>query len=211
MILLRTAILATLLLSAPALAQGPTTPGPHDHPQQGTQPAPATPGSAMPGAMMGGQMMGGQHGSMMGGSMMHGQMGGSGAGMSGRMGDSNRGSGAGMMGLYGLDRVEGRLAFLKTELKLTDAQLPAWTVFADQVRTNATTMSAERHAMHGRVGADVSLPDRLLAQVNAFTAHAEEMTKLKAALDPLYAGFSAEQKKIADEIVFSPMGIPVGM
>lgn len=204
MTLLRTAFLATLLLSVPALAQTPTAPDPHNHPPQGTQPAPTAPGP----------MMGGQHGSMMGGSMMsgpmmQGQTGGS--GMPGRMGNNNRGAGAGMMGLYGLDRVEGRLAFIKTELKLSEAQLPAWTVFAEQVRTNATTMSAERQAMHGRVGADVALPDRLLAQANAFTAHAEEMSKLKQALDPLYASFSAEQKKTADEIVFSPMGIPAGM
>ena len=110
-----------------------------------------------------------------------------------------------------IDRVEGRLAFLKAELKISDVQLPAWNVFADAVRGNATTMHAERRYMSGRVGADVSLPDRLAAQANAFAAHAEEMAKLKAALDPLYASLGAEQKKTADEIVFSPMGVPIGM
>ena len=72
-------------------------------------------------------------------------------------------------------------------------------------------MHAERRYMSGRVGADVSLPDRLAAQANAFAAHAEEMAKLKDALDPLYASLSPEQKKTADEIVFSPMGVPLGM
>ena len=33
--------------------------------------------------------------------------------------------------------VEGRLAFLKTELKITDAQLPLWNAVADAVRANA--------------------------------------------------------------------------
>jgi hypothetical protein len=51
----------------------------------------------------------------------------------------------------------------------------------------------------------------VLAQANAFAAHAEEMLKFKAALDPLYAVFTPEQKKTADEIVFSSMGVPVGM
>lgn len=124
--------------------------------------------------------------------------------MAGTMGS---GTTAGVM----IDRIDGRLAFLKTELKITEAQLPAWNTFATAVRSNVTTMKAELQAMHGMVGGDVSAPDRLLAQANAFAAHAEEMTKLKAALDPLYAALSAEQKKIADEIVLSPMGVPVGM
>ncbi|MBM3538348.1 MAG: hypothetical protein FJX55_10995 [Alphaproteobacteria bacterium] len=136
--------------------------------------------------------------SMMQGGMMQGRS------MSERMG------GQGQAGRHGIDRVEGRLAFIKTELKISDAQLPAWNAFAEAVRTNATTMHAEHQFMHGRVGPDVSLPDRLAAQANAFAAHAEEMAKLKTVLDPLYASLSAEQKKTADEIVFSPMGVPVG-
>lgn len=143
-------------------------------------------------------------GMMMNG-MMQGGMTGQNRAMAGRPGTD------GPLGLYEIDRVEGRLAFIRAELKISDAQLPAWTVFADAVRTNATTMHAERRYMSGRVGADVSLPDRLAAQANAFAAHAEEMAKLKDALDPLYASLSPEQKKTADEIVFSPMGVPLGM
>ena len=139
----------------------------------------------------------------------------------GMMGPGGPGAGSGMMygyrqnwsefGNLTIERVEGRLAFLKTELKISDGQLPAWNAFADAVRVNATTMHVERRYMSGRVGADVSRPDRLAAQANAFAAHAEEMAKLKAALDPLYSSLSAEQKKTADEIVFSPMGVPLGM
>ena len=33
--------------------------------------------------------------------------------------------------------VEGRLAFLKTELKITDAQLPLWNAVAEAIRANA--------------------------------------------------------------------------
>ena len=65
-----------------------------------------------PGAMMGGQM------SMMG--MM--------------------GQGC-MMPMMGMsDHVAGRLAFLKAELKITDAQLPQWNAFADALRAHATQM-----------------------------------------------------------------------
>src|SRR6516164_758614 len=49
-----------------------------------------------------------------------------------------------MMGQDGMsmmaDHVEGRLAFLKTELKITDAQLPLWNAVADAIRANAKSM-----------------------------------------------------------------------
>lgn len=187
MTLLRATALAALLFTTPGLAQG------QDHRHATPQPQ-ASPPARM---MMTPDMM--QGGMMPQGGMMQGR------GMGERRGAD------GPTGLRGLDRVEGRLAFLKAELKITDAQLPAWNAFAEAVRGNATTMGVEHQAMHGRVGTDVSLPDRVLAQANAFTAHAEEMMRFKAVLDPLYASLSAEQKKTADEIVFSPMGVPIGM
>lgn len=183
--LLPATILAVLLFAAPALAQN----------SQQRQPPPMMVGPGMMQGMMG---QGGMPGSGMMGP-------GSGSGMA-----MGKHQGPSAFGNVVIDRVEGRLAFLKTELKISDAQLPAWNAFAEAVRTNAATAHAERQFMSGRVGSDVSLPDRLAAQANAFTAHAEEMVKLKAVLDPLYAGFSAEQKKTADEIVFSPMGVPMG-
>ena len=39
------------------------------------------------------------------------------------------------------DHVEGRIAVLKAELKITEAQLPQWNAFADALRENARRMS----------------------------------------------------------------------
>jgi hypothetical protein len=36
--------------------------------------------------------------------------------------------------------IEGRLAFLKTELKITEVQAPQWTAYADALRANAKRM-----------------------------------------------------------------------
>lgn len=47
------------------------------------------------------------------------------------------------------EHVEGRIAFLKTELKITDAQLPLWNSFAQAVRDNATAMQGMRGGMTG--------------------------------------------------------------
>jgi len=45
--------------------------------------------------------------------------------------------------------VEGRLAFLKTELKITDAQLPLWNAVGDAIRANAKGMGAMAEGMMG--------------------------------------------------------------
>jgi len=193
--LLQATAIATLLAAIPLLAQSQE----HQH----ATPQPAQPRLSSPGMTMSPGMMQGMMGS--GGMMTQGMIGQGSPGLG--SGGRQRWSGFGNMPI---DRVEGRLAFLKTELRISDAQLPAWNAFAEAVRTNATTQHAERQFMHGRVGTDVPLPDRVAAQANAFAAHAEEMAKLKAVLDPLYASLSAEQKKTADEIVFSPMGVPIG-
>jgi len=164
------------LIAGPALAQQP----PHDehHP-----PAPgAAAGPGMPGGMAGpGDMP------MMG--MMR---------MMGRDGMS-------MMGAMAR-HVEGRLAFLKTELKITDAQLPLWNAVADAMRANAKSMGDMAGGMMGG-SQTATLPDKLAMREKMMTAHLEALRKFKAAADPLYAALSDEQKKTADELLIGPMGM----
>ena len=50
-----------------------------------------------------------------------------------------------MMSMAG--HVEGRIAFLKTELKITDAQTPQWNAFADALRANAQRIREMRTTM----------------------------------------------------------------
>ena len=115
-----------------------------------------------------------------------------------------------MMGQGGLPmmakHIEGRLAFLKTELKITDAQLPLWNAFAEAMREDASTMHAMPHPMMGMNKA-ATLPDKLAAHETMLTAHLEAVRKLKAAADPLYAALNADQKKTADDIMLSPIGM----
>lgn len=101
-----------------------------------------------------------------------------------------------MMGQDGIrvmaKHIEGRLAFLKTELKITEAQLPLWNAFAQVMRDNATAMQAMPHTIMGK---------------NKAAARLEGVPKLKAAADPLYMALDTDQKKTADEIMLSPMGM----
>ena len=102
--------------------------------------------------------------------------------------------------------VEGRLAFLKTELKITDAQLPLWNVVADAIRANAKSMGEMSGGMM-RSSQTATLPEKLALREKMMTAHLEALHRLKAAVDPLYAALSDEQKKTADEVLMGPMGM----
>jgi LTXXQ motif family protein len=167
------------LLASPALAQQQAHP--EHHPSATPAPEAAMPGQAMPG---GGSMMG----------MMRMMMGQDGMGGMPMM--------AAMAG-----HVEGRLAFLKTEWNITDAQLPLWNTFAQAVRDNAKAMQDMMHGGMMGAGQSATLPDKLAMREKMMTAHLDALRKLKTAVDPLYAALSDEQKKTADEIMLTPMGM----
>jgi len=103
--------------------------------------------------------------------------------------------------------VEGRIAFLKTELKITDAQQPLWSAVADAMRASAKDMAAMMPTMQSTG----TLPEKLAAREKAMTAHLEALRKLKAAVEPLYATLSDDQKKTADQLMIGPMGMMMGM
>jgi len=56
-------------------------------------------------------------------------------------------TGPGMGGMATIDRIEGRIAFLRTELKITDAQATAWNGFAEALRANAKKLGEVRASM----------------------------------------------------------------
>jgi hypothetical protein len=173
------------LVAGPVFAQQPEH-GQH-HPA-GTPPAAAAPAPGMPG----GAMTGASDMPMMG--MMRMTM------------DRDGMSGMSMMSAM-TGHVEGRLAFLKTELKITDAQLPLWNGVADAIRANAKSMGETMSG--GMMGSSqtAALPDKLALREKMMTAHLEALRKYRAAVDPFYAALSDEQKKTADELLMGPMGM----
>jgi hypothetical protein len=114
----------------------------------------------------------------------------------------------GMIGMMGMaQHVEGRIAFLKAELKITEAQMPQWNAFAEALRANARGMSEMPTTMMGQGSASVSAPDRLDRMEKMMSATLEAVKGAKIALAPLYAVFTEEQKKVADQLIHGPMGI----
>jgi hypothetical protein len=134
-------------------------------------------------------------------------------GWSGDAPDWARGMGR-MMGLDAdevLDRIEGRLAFVKAELKITPEQEAAWNAFADTMRKAAAERAGEMAGMIDSMksGAffDKPLPARLADQEARLQGRLDQVKAVRAAVDQLYASLSEEQKKSADDIVMPMMGM----
>jgi hypothetical protein len=143
--------------------------------------------------MKGEEMMKGcdmMHGDMMGGDMAH---------MSQMM----------SMMHEKLSHAGDRVASLKTELKITEAQTAAWTKFSDALLASAKSMEESMDAMHKQMQSGVmpTLPEKLDHHAKMAAAHITNLQAIKTALDPLYASFSDEQKKLADGLKIGPMGL----
>jgi LTXXQ motif family protein len=187
------AALMITALSPSSFAQSPAEHEAHHPQQQNAAPAPTQP--APPAGQSGtGQGMMGQ--GMMGGGMMN---------MMQMMG--SRQSECAMGGMGTIDRVEGRIAFLRTELKITDAQSVAWNAFADTLRNNAKYLGEVRASMVSQPGASQSLVDRLALQEKWLLARLEGIRAIKSALTNLVGALSDEQKKTVDELLAPHMGM----
>ena len=113
-----------------------------------------------------------------------------------------------------LDRIDGRLAFLKTELKITDEQTPSWDELAGVIRSTAELHNALMQGMlkEFQDGEFLKkpLPERLAYQQTHLEARLEQVKTVRAAVEKLYAKLSDEQKQAADEIVLPMMGMGMG-
>lgn len=190
-----TAALLLSIIGSSSFAQSPAEHQGH-HPDQEEAPAAKSPAAPEPprGASPSQGMMGGGMMNMMGGNMPMSDM--------MRMMAMMRQSGEGM---ETIDRVEGRVAFLRTELKITDAQTPAWNAFADALRANAKALGELRTSMMSQAGE--TLVDRLTWQEKWLSARLEATRAMKSALTNLVGSFSDEQKKTADEVLAPNMGM----
>jgi hypothetical protein len=112
------------------------------------------------------------------------------------------GAQSGMM----MSDVEGRLAALKTEVKINDAQASQWNRFADALRTAAKSINGMFEQMT-QPGAAATLPTRLDRHEKMLSAHLNALRTVKDALEPLYASLNDEQKTLADGLMIGPMGM----
>ena len=114
----------------------------------------------------------------------------------------------GGMPMAALAHIEDRLASLKAELAITDAQSARWTAFADAWREQANSMRNSMGAMMGlmmNTDTSVSAPDRADAMVAMMSARLESMKAVVAAEKALYTELTDAQKKTVDRLLSGPM------
>lgn len=108
------------------------------------------------------------------------------------------------------ERVEARLAYLKTALKITGAQETQWTAFADVQRKHAREADQRMQERRARMeqGARPARPnavERMEFRQKMLATQSQRLGELIEAGKPLYAALSPEQQKIADELL-APRG-----
>jgi DNA anti-recombination protein RmuC len=103
------------------------------------------------------------------------------------------------------ERIEARLAYLKTALKITDAQQSQWDAFASVLRKQAGNMEQRMQAWHAKMDQQkpqhVTAIDRLERRQAMLTAASQNLQEVIAAAKPLYAVLTPEQQQIADQLL----------
>ena len=133
---------------------------------------------------------------MMGGGMGHGR----GDGMMGMMS-----GGCTMMGMMGRNGdastfAEGRIAFIKAELAITEAQRDVWEAYATALRKNLESMQQMRATMMGATR-PTSPVERLDLHISTMESRLQALKGVKPALAALYATLSEDQKKSAEGVL----------
>ncbi|MCB4825487.1 Spy/CpxP family protein refolding chaperone [Roseicella aerolata] len=100
-----------------------------------------------------------------------------------------------------LDRVEGRLAFLRAELRITDQQAPAWEQFAQSLRTARQHLVEARDVLQVAGHANHTPAERLAAYERHLAARLEGLRAARTTFDHLYGMLDEAQKRTAAELV----------
>jgi hypothetical protein len=121
------------------------------------------------------------------------------------------------------ERVEARIAYARTALKITDAQAPQWENLANVMRKQASDRDERTQQFRGKWEAaraqgegqgqradgamqrpqrpNVSAIERLERTQQRMTERSAKLNDVITAAKPLYAAFSPEQKQIADAML----------
>lgn len=101
------------------------------------------------------------------------------------------------------ERVEARIAYAKTALRITDAQAKLWAPVADFMRREAHERDAMIQQFEAKRGEreKISAIDRLKHHQEMMQKASAKLGEFIAVVQPLYASFSDEQKRTADELL----------
>jgi periplasmic protein CpxP/Spy len=96
--------------------------------------------------------------------------------------------------------VDGRIAFLKTELKITHDQDTQWQQVAAAMRQNADALDQAITNARGH-DRDANAVDRMEIRSQFAKVRADNEARLLTAFKPLYASLSPEQQLVANQLM----------
>ncbi len=130
-----------------------------------------------------------------------GMMGGGCPTMMGMMGRGMMGQGSMSGGQAGMGALaEGRLAYLKGALNITDAQNEAWNGYAEAVKGQVKIMQGMRSSMMDVMQKGGAV-ERMDVRISGMEAMLGALKSIKPATEKLYSVLSADQKKVADQLI----------
>jgi hypothetical protein len=103
--------------------------------------------------------------------------------------------------------IEGWIAFLRTELHITDSQAALWAPVAQAMRDGDKAVRAAREDLRALRRSNASAVDRLAAWQHLLQIRAESLGGVVAAARPLYAAMGDEQRQDADALLGSRFGM----
>lgn len=110
------------------------------------------------------------------------------------------------MSIAGETAIDRRIEGLRSQLAITQPQMPLWTAFAHAVRENAQSAIALSTQRAAAIPA-MSAADNLHDYARVAHAYADNLERLAAAFDRLYTRLSAVQRRIADAVFRQPPAI----
>jgi hypothetical protein len=96
--------------------------------------------------------------------------------------------------------IEGRLAFLRVALGITETQSSAWNTYADAVRNHAGRMQdTYQHHVDAMMQGDAI--SRIDARIQMMEAMLDAMKAIRPAIDQLYKALTSDQKQLANQLI----------
>ena len=96
--------------------------------------------------------------------------------------------------------IEGRIAFLKAELKITDTQQEVWEGYTKALKSNLETMQSMHQLMQTAFDAKTPV-ERLDTQLSAMETRLNALKEMKPAVEKLYSALDETQREKADEVL----------
>ena len=101
--------------------------------------------------------------------------------------------------------VEGRLAYLKAELKITEEQELVWQEYSDAAKDRVGIMQGMRQGMLDSMHSGSAIA-RMETRINGMEAMLEAMKAVKPSVEKLYSALTDDQKKVADDLIGTGCG-----